>query len=211
MQMRKVGLPVCFNIAQLNMVACIPVLAHYWFPPQEDEQPQVLWCIFSQNVSTTAIQNRLISGKSCHAQEQERVFNTITNITRATSHKKPGHIIGNIFLCLQAETNMGAYHTDNTTTKQQAYISKLAHTVPALGNTVFPFSLIKRHSSSWQAHLDRISDFLLAGKDGWWTSNKYGDIEFFDSKQSKIDCRAEGPKLHHVRSSNFKEEEFFFY
>ena len=29
-----------------------------------------------------AIQNRLISGKSCHAAEQERVFNAITNITR---------------------------------------------------------------------------------------------------------------------------------
>ena len=156
-----------------------------------------------------AIQNRLISGKSCHAEEQERVFNAITNITRATSSKKPGHIIGNIFLRLQAEKNMEAYHTDNTTTKQQAYISKLAHTVPALGNTVFPFSLIKGHSSSWQAHLERISDFLLAGKDVWWTSNKDGDVEFFDSKQSKIDCRAEGPKLHHFRSSNFKEEESF--
>ena len=138
------------NLTWLHAFLCWHIIG---FPHQEDEQPQVLWCISSQNFSTTAIQNRLISGKSCHAEEQERVFNAITNIARATSSKKPGHIIGNIFLRLQAEKNMEAYHTHNTTTKQQAYISKLAHTVPALGNTVFPFSLIKGHSSSWQAHL----------------------------------------------------------
>ena len=67
------------NLTWLHAFLCWHIIG---FPHQEDEQPQVLWCISSQNFSTTAIQNRLISGKSCHAAEQERVFNAITNITR---------------------------------------------------------------------------------------------------------------------------------
>ena len=154
-----------------------------------------------------AIQHRLISGKSCHAEEQERVFNAVTQITRATSSNKPGHIIGNVFLRIQAEKKMGRYHLENTVSNQQTHISKLAKSLPALGNTVVPFTIITSHSSSWQAHLERISDFLMLGKDVWWTSNEEGEVEFFDSVESKIDSKVEGPRLHHFRSSNFKYEE----
>ena len=162
---------------------------------------------FHKMSAHAAIQHRLVSGKSCHAEEQERIFNAVTNITRATSSNKPGHIIGNVFLRIQAEKKMGAYHSENTVPKQQAHISKLAKSVPSLGNTVVPFSTITSHSSSWQAHLERISDFLVVGKDVWWTSNEEGDVEFFDSIQTEVDSRVEGPRLHHFRSSNFKDEE----
>ncbi|CAB4002167.1 Hypothetical predicted protein [Paramuricea clavata] len=154
-----------------------------------------------------AIQNRLISGKSCHAEEQERVFNAVTNITRSTSSYKPDHIIGNVLLRIQAEKKLGEYHSENTIDQQQNHISKLAKSLPSLGNTVVPFSIITRHSKSWQTHLERISDFLMFGRGVWWTSNEEGDVEFFDSMQSGVDSRSEGPKLHHFRSSNFKEEE----
>ena len=159
---------------------------------------------FHKMSAHAAIQHRLVSGKSCHAEEQERIFNAVTNITRATSSNKPGHIIGNVFLRIQAEKEMGAYHSENIVPKQQAHISKLAKSVPSLGNT---FSTITSHSSSWQAHLERISDFLVVGKDVWWTSNEEGDVEFFDSILTEVDSRVEGPRLHHFRSSNFKDEE----
>jgi hypothetical protein len=55
--------------------------------------------------------------------------------------------------------------------------------------------------------LERISDFLVVGKDVWWTSNEKCDGEFFDSFQTEVDSRVEGPRLHHFRSSNFKDEE----
>ena len=34
-------------------------------------------------------------------------------------------------------------------------------------------------------------------------------MEFFDGKNTGVDVRSEGPKLHHFRSSNFKEEEAY--
>ncbi|CAB4015179.1 Hypothetical predicted protein [Paramuricea clavata] len=56
--------------------------------------------------------------------------------------------------------------------QQQNHISKLAKSLPSLGNTVVPFSTITRHSKSWRAHLERISDFLILGRGVWWTSNE---------------------------------------
>ena len=103
----------------------------------------------------------------------------------------------------------GVYHSDNTVMKQQAHISKLAKSLPPLGNTVVPFVTIESHSSSWQAHLERISDFLMVSKEVWWTSNQQGDVEFFDGEKTGVDSRTEGPKLHHFRLSNFKTEEAY--
>jgi hypothetical protein len=67
-----------------------------------------LCCLHPQNVSPCCIQHRLVSGKSRHAEEQEIIFNAVANITRETSFNKPGYIIGNVFLRIQAEKKMGA-------------------------------------------------------------------------------------------------------
>ena len=59
------------------------------------------------------------------------------------------------------------------------------------------------------SHLERISDFLIVFKYIWWSSNEEGDVELFDRKNTGVDVRSEGPKLHHFRSSDFKEEEIY--
>ena len=64
------------------------------------------------------------------------------------------------------------------------------------------------HPSFWQAHLERISDFLLVGKGIWWNECENGDIQFFDAKGNPESLEA-GPLLHHFRSSSFKSEESF--
>ena len=47
----------------------------------------------------------------------------------------------------------------------------------------------------------------MVGKEVWWISNKEGDVEFFNAETTAdADSRANGPKLHHFCSSNFKEE-----
>ena len=49
------------------------------------------------------IQNRLNTCKSKAAENQERSFNAIQDITLRTSNRKPGHVIGNKVVRLQAE------------------------------------------------------------------------------------------------------------
>ena len=62
------------------------------------------------------------------------------------------------------------------------------------------------HPSSWQAHLQRISDFLLPGKGVWRNENDNGEATFFYAKANPVSLEV-GPVLHHFRSSSFKSEE----
>ena len=64
------------------------------------------------------------------------------------------------------------------------------------------------HPASWQAHLERISDFLRVGRGVWWDTNENGDTHFFDWKGSPESLEA-GPVLHHFRSCSFKSEESY--
>lgn len=123
------------------------------------------------------MQHRLISGKSCNVEEQERVFSTITNITKSTSSYHPSHIIGNVFVRLQAEKQMQAFQS-SCVSKQQASVSKLAASLRPYGNTIIAHRIAEKHSRSWQAHLERISDFLLIGKGNCCIEHKMVMLNF---------------------------------
>ena len=162
---------------------------------------------FHNITSHAAIQNRLVSGRSANAEEEERVFDTITNITRTTTSYHASHITGNICIRLQVEKKMHVYQNPHIC-KQETHISKLASSLPSFSNTIIPKEMIVNHSRVWQSHLERISDFLLAGKGAWWKTCKNGSIEFFDSKGCP-EIQPKGPVLHHFRSSTFKAEEAY--
>lgn len=135
------------------------------------------------------------------------MFNTVKSITSSTSNGHPDHIIGNLFIRLQAEEQLGKSRT--TVAKQESQVSKLAKSLGPRTNTIIPIPVIKKHARSWQAHLQRIADFLLPGKGIWWCQ-KEGGIEFFDS-QCALKGRSEGPILHHYHSSNHKIEESYLH
>ena len=163
---------------------------------------------YFHNITAHApIQNRLISGISANTEEQERVFNSINNITRMTSSNHPDHIIGNVFVRVQAEKEFKASQPTSSD-MQQAHVSKLASSLPDFGNTVIPKQMLVNNYRPWQSHLERICDFLLAGEGIWWRTCENGDIEFFYAKGNH-EAVPQGPTLHHFRSSNFKKEEAY--
>ena len=165
-----------------------------------------LYVNYFHDITTHAsMQHRLVCGKSCNVEEQERVFNAIANITKSTSSYQPHHIISNVFVRLQAEKHMSAYKS-NCVSTQEASVAKLATSLPPYGNTIIPHHLITKHSRSWQAHLEKISDFLLINNQAWWVEHGNGDIEFYDGEQS-LNSHPQGPSLHHFRSSSFTAEE----
>ena len=168
--------------------------------------------------TSPAMQHRLINGKACNVEQQERISNTLTErhamlnnkngyliLSKTTSSYHPSHIIGNIFIRLQAEKEMQAFQGAQDS-RQEATVSKLATSLPAYGNTIIPKMLTEKHIRSWQAHLERISDFLLAGEGIWWLKKESGDIEFLDGEMA-VSHHPKGPLLHHFRSSNFSAEE----
>ena len=113
-------------------------------------------------------------------------------------------IIGNIFIRLQAEKQMHAFQ-GSSSLKQEASVSKLADSLPPYGNTIVSGDLLKKHIRSWQAHLERISDFLLPGKGTWWLDDDKGNVVFLDGEKA-ASSQTEGPVLHHFRSSSFNRE-----
>ncbi|CAB4035866.1 Hypothetical predicted protein [Paramuricea clavata] len=147
---------------------------------------------YFHNITAHApIQNRLISGISTNTEEQERVFNSINSITRTTSSYHPHHIIGNVFIRLQAEKDLKSLQPSISDT-QEAHVTKLASSLPTFENTVIPKQMLTRNPRFWQAHLERICDFLLAGDGIWWRTCTNGDIEFFDAKGNP-DAVPQGP------------------
>ena len=149
------------------------------------------------------IQERFISGESANAEDEERMFNTVKGITQQTSSMRPGHIIGNLFIRMQAEKSFSK-STKVKRRVEDTEISKISKQLPSIPDTVIPYDIIQCYWREWQAHLERISDFLLPGRGIWWEECDIG-VKFYDSSL-QADFRDEGPILHHFRSSSFEKE-----
>uniref|UniRef100_A0A8W8ML50 Uncharacterized protein n=1 Tax=Magallana gigas TaxID=29159 RepID=A0A8W8ML50_MAGGI len=75
------------------------------------------------------------------------------------------------------------------------------------GNTIFSNEFVKKNPVLFQAHLERILDFMLAGKDVWWSWVE-GGIEFYDGEDEP--CRKqEGPRINNFTSFNLHRETSF--
>ena len=61
----------------------------------------------------------------------------------------------------------------------------------------------------YQAHLERISDFLLPGEGVWWSRDLRGVV--FHDGEGETDYRSEGPTLHHYRHSTIKQEQSYLW
>ena len=82
--------------------------------------------------------------------------------------------------------------------QQETEIKAIAKAVGPMPNTRISKNLMQS-LNQYQAHLERISDYLIRGPGIWWKQTSEG-VEFFDGSM-ECDFRPEGPKLTHFRSS----------
>ena len=115
--------------------------------------------------SHAAMQNPIINSRSSNVEEQERVFNTIKNITKSTSSNHPNQLNGDILVRMQAEGKLKDYQSVELNQLKQ--VTKLANALPSFGNSIFCHAFFVKHSKSWQAYLENIGDYLFHG-------NKFG-------------------------------------
>ena len=157
---------------------------------------------FHSLITHTPILNRIISLRSLNAELQERAFGQANAICKATSNYHPDHIISNIIVRFQVEANKEKH---SLLLQQNSTVSNLAKALPAFTNTFLPSALLETNTAEVQAHLERVSDFLLPGQGVWWKKIPSGGIEFLDSSLEAT-SHPDGPQLHHFRSSNMTEE-----
>ena len=191
------------NLSFYHAILCLEVIGTQ---PTKLTRRKLYGKYYHGLVRHAPIQLRIISGESNNAEDEERFFNSIKSITRETSSQHPSHIIGNIIIRLQAEH---AFKEQFSTSRadQDSCVKKLAKSLPDFPDTLFQPFVLQKYKKQWQAHLEKISDFLLPGEGIWWEHDGENVI-FHDSKQHQK-TSPHGPVLHHFRTSSLKGEECY--
>lgn len=159
---------------------------------------------FFHSISTHApCMYRLISLRSLNTEQQERKFQQAKAITRCTSNYHGDHIITNVLERLHFE------QTQDSIGIQKNEIKSLSAIVGPMKNTVIPTSIMNNLSSQYQAHLERISDYLICGPGQWWRRTSQG-IEFFDGSDER-ESRDCGPELQHFSSSSLAKIQLYLF
>ena len=149
----------------------------------------------------TPVISRIVSPRSVNTEQEDRQFADINAISKTTSSGHPSHIIPNSIIRLQAEKQF-KHHREDTIITQQSKISKFAQHLPDMPNTTLGPDVLA--TEKYQAHLERIADYLVLGEGVWWHVDKETNcIEFHDSC-NEPEYRDAGPPLYHFRSSTLK-------
>jgi hypothetical protein len=139
--------------------------------------------------------------KSSNTEHEERLFGQSKDLVSRASNRQPTTVIPNVLLRLQAKQKRGdifkSYKTSSGRVAKE--VQQLGECVP---NTTISKDFLTSRMSSWQAHIQRVSPFLLLGKGVWWRSTESG-YEFLDGTEENE--RQEGPPLHHFRDTRLEE------
>ena len=114
------------------------------------------------------IQHCIICSRSTNTEQQERHFSTLSSISVATSSRRPGEIITPGIIRMQAEMKSEENQQRDSVKEQESRLGKLARCLTPPENTVIPHRVILKYPQAYQAHLERISDFLHCGEGIWW-------------------------------------------
>ena len=145
---------------------------------------------------------RIVSLRSLNTEQHERIFQQAKGITKGTSNNHPQHVVNDILQRLRYEQG-----TENTIASQESQIKSLSLAVGPMENTVFPYSMVSKISEHYQAHLERIGDYLLLGPGVWWRETPQG-IMFLDGANEQ-EYRDGGPALQHFRSRSCSDIEMY--
>ena len=142
---------------------------------------------------------RIISLRSLNTEQHERMFQQAKALTKGTSNNHPQNVISNIIKRLQFE------RTGDAILSQESGIKSLSAAVGSMRNTIIPKSLLD--TQHYQAHLERISDFLIHGPGVWWKETP--DAIMFLDGTDQPDYRDEGPTLQSFRSVSSMDIDLF--
>lgn len=132
-------------------------------------------------------------------EQEERSFGDLRLISLRTSSRQCGKIIDNAVL----RYNMQQSEQRNSYRKQESIISHQAKLLPSTEDSKFPLKLIQSRPYLFQTHLEQIADFLLLGKNYWWSTVE-DNIIFFDGRSSH---NRPLPQIQHFRSETMQSHQ----
>ena len=145
---------------------------------------------------------RIISPRLLNTESEERMFGQCKSITRSTSNHHANHVITNILVRIHEEQKL--HDVSNTIKKQESEVQTLAGILHHKKNTVIPQAWLHNKSIHYQAHLERIGDYLLQGQGKWWNYVE-GGVEFYDIHTPNP--LPSLPQIQHYRSTTLGDIE----
>ncbi len=142
------------------------------------------------------LQYEIVCLKSVNTENQERLFPQAKSIASKCSNRKLDNVISAVILRLQARAISGKL--SNIYEKVESRVGSVASkSATSYFGTTLSKTFIKERPQSWQAHLSRISSFIVH-EQIWWKEEPENFI-FLDGDNDP-DYRDEGPVLRHFRS-----------
>lgn len=138
------------------------------------------------------VQYEIMSQKSINTENQERLFGQSRRAAEATSNRHKSNVISTIILRLQAKKEVGQILASVDIANSQ--VSRAASNLAPFQNTTITTAFIANRKKSWQAHLERISPYLLEGEGAWWKKAPEGYL-FFDT-DFETEAPTSPPLLH---------------
>ena len=145
---------------------------------------------------------RLVCLRSLIPEQEERSFGDLRSISLHTANRQCGKVIDNAVLRYNAQQTYSnkkdyARHQDSMTSRQ-------AKLLPKSANTKFKIKLLQTQPTLFQAHCQRIADYLRCGEGHWWSLSADG-VVFHDGPEEP-DFR-HYPPLAHFRTTTGKEQQ----
>ena len=148
---------------------------------------------------------RIICLRLLNTESEERMFGQCKSITRTTSNHHANHVIENILVRISEEQKCHEA-ISSTIRKQESEVEKLAAIIHQKQNTIIPQTWMNNKSIHYQAHLERIGDYLLQGRGMWWDYVDSG-VEFYDIQMPNPPSLL--PQLQHFRSTTLGDVELY--
>lgn len=181
------------NLTFLHTIHLIDILKS----PNKLTKRKLFGQYFHALVSHAAQQYRIMSLPSANTEDEERSFNTLKTTSASSSNHHGDNVLLNAFIRLQVKNEV-VKEAGLKKTERKNVISRHSSLLSRGSDTIISFKILKRHPEAYQAHLERISDFLMMKL---WEETEEG-VKFFDLKESN----KKFPPMHHFRSSNMSKE-----
>ena len=180
-----------YNCSWLHHELCL----HFMFPPKLQNVTHFFGQYLHDLVVHAPPQYEVVCLRSINAESQERLFSQAKHISLRATSRKPENVLPAILLSLQARQKSN--ETQQSVQKQETIVSSVAKSLPPYQGTTITKSFIQARTHSWQAHMQRISPFLVCGENVWWAQTEdMSGYKFFDSDHDE-ENRSVGPSLLH--------------
>ena len=139
-------------------------------------------------------QYELVCQRSINTENQERLFGQARVIAETCTNHHANNVIPQVLLRLQAKQENRAALL--SVEKADTQVGQVAKHLSHLPGTTIKQSYVDQRESQWQAHLKRISPFLVYGEGVWWVLTD-GNFHFLDGDEDV--SHQVGPTLLHFR------------